>query len=456
MSMHMDANAFENRQPLDLSERRSRLQPSRGATARLDDRPEMTASGKPRTPVRSTIRTLFLSTYPPEECGLATFTKDAADAVDGACGRPNATVMAIRRDASLRHGDPRVRHIIDDRRPRAYHEAAAVANDDSCDVVSIQHEFGLYRGSWGDSILDFAAHCRKPIVTTFHTLMPSPEPAPKRIVRHLAALSAALVVMTSVGARLLVEEFGVSASRIEIIPHGVPPMTRPSDERCKSELGLAGRRVLCTFGLISKGKGLEHVIDAMPSVVAACPEAIYVIVGVTHPVVKRAEGERYRESLVARAAALGVSDHVRFVNRFLDLPELLTHLGACDIYITPYPSPNQIASGTLAYAMAAGRAVVSTPYLYAEEVLAEGRGLLVPFASSHALGEAACQLLTDASLRSTLQRRAFDYAKPMRWPAVGLGYLRCFESVQAPREGSPSRELCRVATTHRPRSPMDA
>ena len=430
--MSRESNGLPTRSPVRRRARSTDRRPSDGPLGRVVEQAVTpTVERPPERSAGRTTRTLFVSTYPPEECGLATFTKDAADAVDGAMERPRSTIMAIRRDASVRYSDPRVRHVIDDGGEKAFRRAGEDANSDPCDVVSIQHEFGLYGGTWGASILEFAAACRKPIVTTFHTLMQAPEAVPKIIVQRLAALSSSVVVMTKAAAKLLAEDFGVTATPVEIIPHGVPLVARATDDACKALLGLTNQRVLCTFGLIGRGKGLDHMIEAMPRVVTACPNALYLIVGVTHPLVKRAEGERYRESLMARAAALGVSEHVRFVNRFLELPELLTYLGACDVYVTPYPSRNQIASGTLAYAMAAGRAVVSTPYIYAEEVLADGRGILVPFASSDGLAEATCRLLHDEPLRADIRSRAYDYSKPMRWPVVGRDYLRCFETAVA-------------------------
>ena len=237
--------------------------------------------------------------------------------------------------------------------------------------------------------------------------------------------------MTEGAVQLLKEAYGVSGSAVQVIPHGVPEVAFQRDERLKGRLGQAGKKVICTFGLLSRSKGIEYMIRAMPHIVAACPEAVYWIVGVTHPQVKRQEGEIYREELMDLVESLGVRNHVRFVNKYLGTAELLAHLQASDIFVTPYVGEDQISSGPMACAMSAVGAVISTPYLFAKEVLADGRGLLIPFADSQALAEAALKLLTDPALLLETRRKTYQFAKSMVWPLVGQQYLECFTQAAA-------------------------
>jgi len=392
----------------------------------------------------NSIRPLFISTYPPEKCGLATFTKDSADALDLALAESVCSVAAIRKTQDLEYEDSRVAHIIDHNRPNPYQLTAEVANDGPCDVISLQHEFGLFSGPWGVDVLEFLRNCRKPIVTTFHTMMLKPEKLPQQLIRMIADRSHSVIVMTRIAAKLLHEVYGVRGPKVHVIPHGVPDISRDPESNSKLRLKLTGRQVIFSFGLINRGKGLEYMIRAMPQIVATCPDALYLVVGATHPQVKREEGEVYRDSLLEMAESIGVGSHVQFIDSFLDAAQLGQYLQACDVFVTPYPGKDQIASGTLAYGLAAGCATISTPYLYAEEVLAEGRGQLVPFADSGALADATIRYLTDEVFHTETCATAYEYAKPMAWANVGQRYKKIlFGAVQATR--APVRRPARYS-----------
>ena len=374
-------------------------------------------------------RPVLVSTYPPEQCGLATFTCDLADAVDGAAGRAVSGVFAIQKTESLSLYDQRVVHTINNNDEDAYFEAAEATEACDCNVVCIQHEYGLYAREWGEAILDFADSVDKPLVTTLHTLCASPEPKAREIVKRLVERSSCVVVMANLATGLLEESYGVSTDHVVVIPHGVPQVRFSHRALLKRRLGLQGKTVITTFGLINRGKGLEHAIAALPTILREHPDTIYLIAGRTHPAVKAHEGESYRDELKKLAARLGVKSSLVFVDRYMKLEELLSCIQASDVYLTPYTGRDQVTSGTLAYAMACGKAVVSTPYLYAEEALGEGRGLLAEFNDPNSIADNILKVLEHPMLKEELEFRTYRYAQDMIWPVVGKRYLTVFKVV---------------------------
>jgi len=295
--------------------------------------------------------------------------------------------------------------------------------------VSVQHEYGIWGGEDGEYVLDFVRALDVPAVATLHTVLRQPSDHQRAILTELVGLAAETVVMSKAAATLLASAYGVDPRRVEIIPHGVPDLPLVASETVKPRLELDGREVILSFGLLGPGKGYELAIDALPAVVAEHPNAIYAIVGATHPDLIRHEGEAYRHALTARVKAHGMSDHVRFVDRFVGHVELTRWLEAADVFVTPYPNLDQIVSGTLSYAMSAGRTVVSTPYAYAAELLADGRGVLVEPGSPARLAAALNDVLGDEPMRDEIGRRAHSHTRPMIWREVGAEYRRLFERV---------------------------
>lgn len=303
---------------------------------------------------------------------------------------------------------------------------------DACvDVVSLQHEYGIWGGDDGESVLDFVGALDVPAVATLHTVLREPTPRQHAILVELVKRVRAAVVMSRSAATLVTSVYGVDPTRLVIIPHGVPDLPMVRSETTKPGLGLDGRDVILSFGLLGPGKGYELALEALPAVVAEHPAVCYVIVGATHPDLVRLQGEAYRASLIDRVEKLGLRDHVQFVDRFVGRVELTRWLESADVFVTPYPNLDQIVSGTLSYAMGAGRAIVSTPYAYATELLADGRGVLVPPGSPGALAAALNGLLEDDELRGALGRRAYEHSRRMVWPEVGTDYQRLFARIVA-------------------------
>ncbi len=381
----------------------------------------------------------FLSSFPPRECGIATFTADLASAVDLA--RPQAPpcqVIAINAPGrSYRYG-PRVSWTIEQDSLESYRQAARTINNAPIQVVSIQHEYGLFGGEYGAYLLAFLRALTKPAVLTLHTVLEHPAPALRRVTEELAAHAAAIVVLAERARQILDEYYpAIDRAKVHFISHGTPAFRYESPTRFKQELGLAGRTVLSTFGLLGPDKGIEYALAALPEVVRRHPDVLYLILGETHPVLRQQKGEAYRQMLEAKVAELGLQEHVRFENRYLTTEEVARFLQATDVYVIPYLNPYQIVSGTLSYAVACGKAIVSTPFVYAQELLSEGRGLLARFRDSASLAAAITTLLDRPELRAQIERAAYQYGLRMHWPGVGRAYARLFEQVIESARGQP-------------------
>ncbi|GGR33652.1 glycosyltransferase family 4 protein [Deinococcus ruber] len=365
---------------------------------------------------------VLIGNHTPRQCGIATFTADVAQALPAR----RVSVVAMN-DGQNYEYPPQVVLGVEQNDLSAYVGAARQINAMRPDVVCVQHEYGIYGGPAGSYLLTLLRGLNAPIVTTLHTVLETPDAAQKAVFDELCALSAAIVVMSTRALDILAN-LGVPASKIHLIHHGIPDIGLDGAAE-KARLGVGTHPLVLTFGLLGRGKGLETAIRALPQVVAAQPEALYLILGATHPHVLRHEGEAYREELWHLARELGVEDHLRMDNRFVELDDLKRYLAAADVYLTPYPNPAQITSGTLAYAVGNGKAVVSTPYWYAEELLADGRGVLTPFGDPQAMGQAVGRLLGDDAERRRLGENAAAFGQAMRWPAVGQAYAEVLTGV---------------------------
>ena len=372
------------------------------------------------------IEPAYVATYPPSECGIATFTKDVASSVAKYTPFSKPTVIAIKREHEIEPYERIVRYQIIKEDKQSYLDAAKYLNESTIDIVSIQHEYGIYGGPDGEYVLDLLSALKKPAVATLHTVLQNPSPNQKRIIQEMAQLCDVLIVMVKIGRQILIDVYGVDPSKVTVIPHGVPNVHKVSASSVKRNLGFSDKAILSTFGLINRGKGIEHVIEAIPKILEKHPNVVYLVLGETHPGVRKHEGESYRNMLTDTISRLGIEDNVRFNNRFLALNELVRYLCATDVYITPYLNKDQICSGTLAYALGCGKAIASTPYLYAEEVLGEGRGLLVDFSSPDSIAATVNKILDDKELKESLESAAYRYGRRAAWFNVAIDYLDLF------------------------------
>jgi glycosyltransferase involved in cell wall biosynthesis len=378
-------------------------------------------------------RIAFIGNYLPRQCGIATFTTDLCEAIAAEHSETTCIALPVN-DIEDGYAYPtRVRFELTEKDINSYLRAADFLHTNNVDLVSLQHEYGIFGGRAGSHILALLRELRMPIVTTFHTILEKPDPDHRRVLEEVAALSDRLVVMSKRGAEFLHQIYGVLPEKIDLIPHGIPdvPFVDPSFH--KDLFGVEGKLVLLSFGLLSANKGIENVIAALPAILARYPNVVYIILGATHPHVLRHDGETYRLSLQWMAQEKGVEGQVIFYNRFVSLEELVKFIGAADIYITPYLNSAQIVSGTLAYTLGAGKAVISTPYWYAEEMLAGERGALVPFHDPAALAAKVIHLLDNEAKRHAMRKRAYLFGRTMIWPQVARRYMESFERARAER-----------------------
>ena len=371
-------------------------------------------------------KVVFIASFPPRKCGIATFTSDLirnASAAAGGAFEP--LVVTLRNDNSLRYSEP-VKFEIRQNVKRDYLCAADFINFSHVDLVCVQHEFGLFGGEGGSYLNLLLRRLKSPVVTTLHTILDDPEPAFRQALIDVCDLSCKVITMNERGVSMLHDIYDVSRDKVRLIPHGMPDLPFVDSNYYKHKFGMERRRTILTFGLLSANKGIETVLEAMPDIIKAEPSALYIVLGMTHPNILKHEGESYRFRLQGMVKKLGLQKHVIFHNRFVDDEELHNFLCAADVYVTPYLSRRQLTSGTLSFAVGAGKAVVSTPYWAATELLDEGRGVLVPFGDSAKIAQCIVEILTDDSKFYGLRRRAYDYGRSRTWPNVGREYWDIF------------------------------
>ena len=373
-------------------------------------------------------RIAFIGNSLPRRCGIATFTTDLQLAVAASRGDLDTVIIAMTDHGHVYDYPSTVGFQIHDDRPEDYIRAAEFLNNGGFEAVSLQHEFGIFGGEAGSEIMTLLSRLTIPIVTTLHTVLSEPTKIQCDVIARIVEVSSKIVVMAEKGRELLRSVYQVPDEKIEIIPHGIPDFALVEPDEAKDRFGFVDRAVILTFGLLSPNKGIEVMIDAMPSILKTRPDAVYVVLGATHPNLVREQGEAYRESLLEHARRAGVEDHVVFLDQFVDQKTLLDFISMSDVYVTPYLNEAQMTSGTLAYSFGLGKAVVSTPYWHARELLADGRGILVPFSDSAALGIEISKLLTNDVLRQAMRKRAYASSRSMTWERTADRYMSVFEN----------------------------
>ncbi|MCG0275295.1 MAG: glycosyltransferase family 4 protein [Thermosediminibacteraceae bacterium] len=372
----------------------------------------------------------ILSTYPPRECGIASFAKDLGDNL--ALWGQNVKILAITdNDASYSY-PPEVAFELHEENREDFIASAEFVNAAYIDLVILEHEYGIFGGCDGSYVLDFIAHLKKPFILNTHTVLSQPSVSQKSILMKLGQKAAAVICMTRRSAELLHEVYKIPLNKIYVVPHGVPVFPKKDRERLKETYGIAGRPVVTTFGFVGPGKGIELGIKAIAILKEKYPNIVYWIVGETHPKLKKREGEVYRESLEKLVDSLKLHNNVRFANKFLTLEEIGDFLYMTDVYLTPYPGRHQAVSGTLSYAIGCGRAIVSTPYEYSLEMLASGRGLVASDADPEELAQLIEKVLSDPVLKTQLEKKAAKLGKTMTWPQVAKSYLDIIEEILQP------------------------
>jgi glycosyltransferase involved in cell wall biosynthesis len=379
------------------------------------------------------VRVAVIGNHLPRQCGIATFTTDLCDAIAAEYGPFGLSVVAVNDPHSSYAYPARVRFEIAECDKSTYRATAIYLNSSNVDLVCLQHEYGIFGGNAGSYILQLLQQLTMPVVTTLHTVLREPDLNQRVVMQQIAARSDRLIVMSEYSARVLQDVFGVPGEKIDLIPHGIPDLPFAQPDVYKDSLSIGGKAVLLTFGLLSPNKGFESVIQALPRILSRHRNAVYVIAGATHPHVWAQEGDRYRHQLQALARELGVEEKVIFYNRFVSPQEMASLVGSADIYITPYCHEAQAVSGTLAYALGAGKAIISTPYWHAVELLSEGRGTLVPFENPMSIATAAIELLDNDAARLAMCKRAYDYGRQMVWNRVAQSYMSSFARARVDR-----------------------